>query len=330
MIYTVTFSPAIDYLMYLDTVKVGTIQRSAREAIYFSGKGINVSKVMKTLGVETTVLGFLAGFTGRAIADELLSCGIACDFCFLPEGNTRINVKLRHGEAGSYTTAISGSTLNIDISTKSGTETDINAQGPDVPEASLEELYGKIEMLSADDVLIVSGSAQRSLPRDVYQTVLLKASERGARTVLDADGELFRNGLKARPFLVKPNREELAALLGHSVDTDRKVLAAVREVQEMGARNVLVSLGADGAIFVSESGDAYRMGVAKGTCVNSIGAGDSMLAGFLSKYLTGGSIEDALLTGTAAGAATAFSEGLATREDIEAIRKKIRAPRRIS
>ena len=329
MIYTVTFSPSLDYLVYLDTLKVGSIQRSAREAIYFSGKGINVSKVMKTLGVETTALGFLAGFTGRAVADALEADGIACDFCFLPDGNTRINIKLRHSDAGSYTTDVSSGTLNINISMQNGNETDINAQGPNVPEEALSELLRKIDALGEEDVVIVSGSAHRSLPRDVYARVLARASARGVRTVLDADGDLFQNALSARPFLVKPNREELSALLGRAIETDKEVVRAALVLQTMGARNVLVSLGGDGSIFVSETGEAYRMGIAKGTCVNSSGAGDSMLAGFLSEYLLGKSAEDALLTGTACGAATAFSEGLATAEEIEAIRQTLRAPKRI-
>lgn len=329
MIYTVTFSPAVDYLLYLDTLRVGEIQRSEREAIYFSGKGINVSKVMHTLGVETTALGFLAGFTGRAIEDSLTADGIACDFCFLKEGNTRINVKLRHGESGSYTTDVSGGTLNVNISMKSGTETDINCQGPDVPEESVEELLQKLDALTEEDVVIVAGSARKSLPRDVYARVIARAAARGARTALDADGELLRLGLSARPYLVKPNREELSALLGRAVETDQEVLRAARELQTMGARNVLVSLGSDGAIFLSEEGEGYRMGVAKGTCVNSIGAGDSMLAGFLAEYLAGKGAEEALLTGTACGAATAFSEGLATLEEIESVRRTLRAPRRI-
>ena len=306
MICTLTFNPAIDYLVYLDAVKVGEIQRSTGEAIYFSGKGINVSKVMKTLGVETTALGFLAGFTGRAIADELLSCGIACDFCFLPEGNTRINVKLRHAPMDG------------------ATETDVNAQGPRIPEESLEELYGKIGALTEEDVLIISGSAPKTLPRDVYRTVLLKASERGARTVLDADGDLFRNGLGARPFLVKPNREELSALLSRPLPTDADILSAVSALRTMGARNVLVSLGAHGAVLARGEG-CYLVDAPEVQVSSTVGAGDSSIAGFISAYLDGEDGEGMLKRAVAFGSAACMTFGTTapTKESINELLSKM-------
>ena len=306
MIYTVTMNPAVDYLVYLDALRVGEIQRSAGEAFYFSGKGINVSKLLRTLGLESTALGFLAGFTGRAIADDLAACGIAQDFCFLPSGSTRINVKIRHHA-----------------------ETDLNCKGPEVPSASLLAFFGKLDGVRSGDLLVLSGSTARGLPKTVYADVLRAVAGRGVRTVVDADGELLWNALPESPFLVKPNREELSALLGRPLTTDADVLDGARELQRRGAQNVLVSLGGDGAILLTDAGAVYRMGVARGECVNSIGAGDSMLAGFLAGLLQTGDPGYALCLGTAAGAATAFSEGLATGEQIEEILRTLPPPERI-
>lgn len=303
MVYTVTFNPAVDYLVYLDDLRAGEIRRAKREAVYFSGKGINVSKVLTCLGVENTALGFLAGFTGRAIADALEQEGIRGDFCYLPSGMTRINVKLRHGM-----------------------ETDINCSGPDIPEESLAELYEKLKNLKADDLLILSGSIPPSLSKNVYSDILGTVGARGVRTVVDADGALLLNALPRQPFLIKPNREELSAVLGRELCSERELIRGAQKLQAFGARNVLLSLGGDGAILCTEAGDIYRMGVAEGVCVNSIGAGDSMLAGFVAGYLSsGGDFAYALRLGTAAGAASAFSEGLATKEKIEAIMKNLSA-----
>ena len=297
MVYTVTFNPAVDYLVYLDDVRLGEIQRARKEAVYFSGKGINVSKVLLALGVENTALGFLAGFTGQAIADGLSAEGISTDFCFLPSGMTRINVKLRHGM-----------------------ETDVNCAGPDIPGESLSELYGKLQGLGTGDVLILAGSVPPSVPKTVYAETLRCVAGRGVLAAVDADGALLGNSLEMRPFLVKPNREELSTLLGRALATDETLIEGAKELQMRGARNVLLSLGGDGAIFLGESGEIYRMGVAEGNCVNSIGAGDSMLAGFLAGYLqSGGDFRYALRLGTAAGAASAFSEGLATKQNIDEI-----------
>lgn len=301
MVYTLTMNPAVDYLIYLDELCPGEIQRAKREGIYFGGKGINVSRVLTALGTENVALGFLAGFTGRAIADGLTAEGIRTDFCFLPSGMTRINVKLRHG-----------------------TETDVNCTGADVPAKAMEELYGKLTEIRAGDVLVLSGSIPRSLPKTMYAEILARVSDREVLTVVDADGELLLRALSCAPFLVKPNREELEAVLGRSLKTDPDLIDGARELQTLGARNVLVSLGGDGALLLTEAGEIYRMGAAEGKLVNSVGAGDSMLAGFLAGYLTsGGDAAHALRLGTAAGAASAFSEGLATGEGIAAILKAL-------
>ena len=307
MIYTVTLNPAVDYLLYLPEMRIGEIQRSDREIFDFSGKGINVSKVLTELGVETTALGFLAGFTGRAISEALAEDGVRQDFCFLPSGNTRVNVKLRHGR-----------------------ETDINGQGPDIPEASIGALLWKLRGLTDKDILVLAGSCPKRLRRTIYAEILEKVAPTGVTTVVDADGELLRYALPMRPFLVKPNREELSGILGKPLDSDGAVLEGARKLMEYGARNVLVSLGGDGAILCAESGEGYRIGAVSGTCVNSIGAGDSMIAGFLAGYLSGGGdFEAALRLGSAAGAASAFSEGLGTRLEIEALLRRVPAPVRI-
>lgn len=306
MVYTVTFNPAVDYLVYLSEMKLGAVQRADREVYYFSGKGINASKVLTALGVENTALGFLAGFTGRAIADALTAEGIRHDFSYLPSGNTRINVKIRHGM-----------------------ETDLNCQGPDIPKSAIEAFYEKLKALQAGDLLILAGSVPKSLPKTVYADVMRQVEGRGVTVIVDADGDLLRNALSCRPFLIKPNREELEALLGREMDSEDALTEGARELQRRGARNVLVSLGGDGAILLSESGEVYRMDAAQGDCVNSIGAGDSMLAGFVAGYLgSGGDLSHALRLGTASGAATAFSEGMATRDAIEAILKSLPAPKK--
>ena len=309
MIYTVTLNPAVDYLVYLDRLACGEIQRSTSEAFYFSGKGINVSKVLKTLGMPALALGFLSGFTGRAIADAMREEEIPADFCMLPSscGNTRINVKLRHGE-----------------------ETDVNCTGPVIPDSALSSLKEKLSCAQKGDVVILSGSVPASLPKTVYADLLRLISDKDIVTVVDADGDLFTNALSYRPFLVKPNDEELVRVTGMPCSSDDEVLRAAAVLQKRGARNVLVSLGSRGAILLTEGGEAYRMGVAEGKLYNSIGAGDSMLAGFLAGYLqSGGDFASALRLGTATGGATAFSEGLCTKEAVDALLQDLPQPMKI-
>ena len=309
MIYTVTLNPAVDYLVYLDRLTCGEIQRSTSEAFYFSGKGINVSKVLKTLGMPALALGFLSGFTGRAIADAMREEEIPADFCMLPPscGNTRINVKLRHGA-----------------------ETDVNCTGPVIPETELSALTEKLLSLQKGDVVILSGSVPASLGKTVYADLLLLLSDKDVLTVVDADGDLLMHALPHRPFLVKPNDEELVRVTGMPCDSDDEVLLAAEELQKRGARNVLVSLGSRGALLVTEDKAASRMGVAEGKLYNSIGAGDSMLAGFLAGYLqSGGDFASALRLGTATGGATAFSEGLCTKEMVDALLSALPRPTKI-
>lgn len=290
MIYTVTFNPAIDYVVTVGEIRQGAVNRTEREEIFFGGKGINVSFVLAELGVPSRALGFTAGFTGRAIEDGVREMGVDADFVRLKSGNSRINVKLR-----------------------SGRETEINGQGPDISPDDIAELYRKLDCASSGDTVILAGSIPKSLPVDIYQLILERLSGRGIRTVVDATGQLLLNVLRFRPFLIKPNDQELGELFGKELRTDEEICYCAGQLQEMGARNVLVSMAEKGAILLDENGDIHRCGVCKGTVRNSVGAGDSMLAGFIAGCEKGG-YDHALKLGTACGGATAFSEGLAKKE----------------
>ena len=294
MIYTVTFNPALDYVVFLDGLKLGDINRTTRESIYYGGKGINVSTILNTLGMETTALGFVAGFTGKAIEDGLNAQGMHTDFIHLPEGNSRINVKVKHGD-----------------------ETEINGQGPVITQEAIDALFEKLNALREEDVLVLAGSIPNTLPEDIYERILAALSGKGIRIAVDATKDLLLNVLKYHPFLIKPNNHELGEMFHTVCDTREDIEHYARELQKMGARDVLISMAGDGAILITEDGGSIRMGTPKGKVVNSVGAGDSMVAGFLAGYLKNGNYEEALKTGTAAGSATAFSEGLASREMFE-------------
>ena len=291
MIYTVTFNPALDYIVFLDDMKLGDINRATRESIFYGGKGINVSTFLNTLGLETTALGFVAGFTGKAIEEGLASLGIHTDFIHLPEGNSRINVKVKHGD-----------------------ETEINGQGPVITDEAIEALFAKLDTLTEDDILVLAGSIPNTLPEDIYEKILARLEEKRIRIAVDATKDLLLNVLKYHPFLIKPNNHELGEMFHTVCKTKDDIEHYAKELQKMGARNVLISMAGDGAILITEEGETIQMGTPKGKVINSVGAGDSMVAGFLAGYLKNGSYEEALKTGTAAGSATAFSEGLASLE----------------
>ena len=293
MVYTVTFNPALDYVVSIDGFRTGDINRTRREAIQFGGKGINVSTVLRNLGVENVALGFLAGFTGRALEQGLRGSGIRTDFIWLPEGLTRINVKIKAEE-----------------------ETEINGRGPGIPAGALEELFSKLDRLRRGDVLDLSGSIPASLPDDVYRRILARLDGRGILTAVDATGELLCGTLPYRPFLIKPNSHELGEIFGRVPATGSEIEGLARRLQEMGARNVLVSMAGDGSLLLDESGACRRLGVPRGTVRSSVGAGDSMVAGFLAGWLQTGDYAFAHRMGAAAGSATAFSDGLATRGEI--------------
>ena len=299
MIYTVTFNPALDYVVFLDDLKLGDVNRSTRESIFYGGKGINVSTILNTLGLETTALGFVAGFTGKAIEDGLAAQGIHTDFIHLPEGNSRINVKVKHGD-----------------------ETEINGQGPVITEA-INELFAKLATLTKEDILVLAGSIPNTLPEDIYEKILARLESKGIRVVVDATKDLLLNVLKYHPFLIKPNNHELGEMFGIVCKTDEDIVHYAKNLQEKGAVNVLISMAGDGAILITEDGQNIKMGTPKGKVVNSVGAGDSMVAGFITGYIRGGNYEEALKSGTAAGSATAFSEGLASLEMYEKMLKQI-------
>lgn len=293
MIYTVTFNPAIDYVMKLDALSTGTVNRSRSEEIFFGGKGINVSVILRELGVSSIALGFTAGFTGEAIEKGVDAMGIETDFVRLESGNSRINVKLRHGD-----------------------ETELNGQGPQISEKAVGELFCKLDRLKSGDVLILAGSVPDTLPSDIYEKILERLQDRAVRCVVDATGKLLMNVLGYKPFLIKPNNFELEELFGVKLNTNDEIIEYARKLQDMGAVNVLVSMAENGCVLVDESGQAHIMEAPEGVAVNSVGAGDSMLAGFITGYLERESYEYALKLGTACGSATAFSEGLAVKEDI--------------
>ena len=296
MIYTVTFNPELDYVVFLDELKTGDINRSVRESIFYGGKGINVSTVLNTLGFETTALGFTAGFTGKAIEEWLSEMGIHTDFIHLPEGNSRINVKVKHGE-----------------------ETEINGQGPVITPEAIEALFARLDRLSDKDVLVLAGSIPNTLPSDIYERILARLDGKGIRIAVDATKDLLLNVLKYHPFLIKPNNHELGEMFSTVCETTEEIAHYARELQKMGAGNVLISMAGDGAILITEDGECMQIGTPEGKVVNSVGAGDSMVAGFLAGYEKYGSYREALKSGTAAGSATAFSEGLTTLEFYQAM-----------
>ena len=296
MIYTLTFNPALDYIMRLPVLREGETNRAATTAVQFGGKGVNVSLVLSALGVDSTALGFAAGFTGAALVSHLTESGVKTDFIPLPDGLTRINVKLKTPE-GCHP------------------ETEINAAGPAIPANCMERLYEKLDTLTDGDTLVLAGSIPPSLPRDTYRRIMERLEGRGIRFVVDAEGVLLTETLPYSPFLIKPNRAELEGIVGHPLPTEEDLRNAATDLQGRGAQNVLVSLGGDGALLLDKDGGFHRAAALPVTAVNTVGAGDSAVAGFLAGADNGYAY--ALRLAMACGGATAASEGLATRESIE-------------
>lgn len=292
MIYTVTFNPAIDYIVHTDEMTVGSVNRAKGEEIYFGGKGINVSMVLNELGIKSRALGFVAGFTGSAIEKGVAEKGIETDFVRLDNGFSRINVKI-----------------------KSGDETELNGQGPVIDDKSLNELFSKLDKLTEGDTIVLAGSIPASMPSDVYEKILERLSGKNVKAVVDATKDLLMNVLKYKPFLIKPNNHELGEMFGVTLKTNEEIAEYAKKLKDMGARNVLVSMAGDGALLLDENGKTHICGVCKGKVKNSVGAGDSMVAGFIAGSANG-DYEYALKLGTAAGGATAFSDGLAEKEEI--------------
>lgn len=300
MIYTVTFNPSLDYIVGVDNFRLGMTNRTSYEQMQAGGKGINVSYVLKNLGFESTALGFLAGFVGTELKRRLTADGIRTDFLMLTEGESRINVKLR----------------NID-----GTE--INGQGPDIPAEQVTKLREKLHALKAGDILILAGSIPKSMPDTIYMDIMADLQEKGIDIIVDATKELLMNVLSYRPFLIKPNNHELGEIFGVELTTREAVILYARRLQEKGARNVLVSLAGEGAVLLDENGREYSSAAPKGTVVNAVGAGDSMVAGFVAGYLETKDYEYAFHKGIVAGSASAFSEWLATKEEVEVLLRMI-------
>ncbi|MCD8327863.1 MAG: 1-phosphofructokinase [Ruminococcus sp.] len=300
MIYTVSFNPAWDYVMVVDDFTLGKTNRSSFESVMFGGKGINVSAVLKELDLTSTALGFIAGFTGDALEKEIQQKGIKTDFIKLSEGMTRINVKL-----------------------KTGKETEINGRGPKIDQAAITLLFEKLQALSSGDTLVLAGSIPAGMPDDIYENIMKRLMNKGITVVVDATKDLLLNVLKYKPFLIKPNVHELGEIFDVELKTDEEITQKAKVLQDRGARNVLISMGGDGAILVDENGIVHKIGVAEGKVINSVGAGDSMVAGFVAGYEKYHDYSLALKLGTAAGNATAFSEGLAKRDMIDTILKTL-------
>lgn len=300
MIYTVTLNPSIDYVITLDNLTKGQVNRISKEHIYPGGKGINVSRVLKNLDNDNISLGFVSGFTGDFIVNSLNNLNLKSNFIKVKEGFTRINVKIKSQE-----------------------ETEINGKGPKISQEELNKFYKIIDKLTDGDILILSGSIPSCLDDNLYEKIMERVNSKDIKVVVDATKNLLLNVLKYRPFLIKPNNHELAEMFGVELKSTEDIIFYTKKLKQMGAQNVLISMGKDGALLVSENEDIFISSVAKGEVVNSVGAGDSMVAGFVSGYLKTGSYEEALRLGSASGGATAFSSDLATREFIDKLVKEI-------
>lgn len=301
MVYTVTFNPSLDYIVSLNGFEMGMTNRTREEQMLPGGKGINVSTVLQNLGVENTALGFTAGFTGIEIERMIEDIGFRCDFIRIPNGFSRINVKLKDFDG-----------------------TEINGMGPAIQKKEVEELFRKLDRLQKGDVLVLAGSIPESLPDCLYRDILDRLSGKEILCVVDATRDLLLNVLKYQPFLIKPNSHELGEIFGVELQTREAVIPYARKLQEKGARNVLVSMAGEGAVLVAENGEVYGKPAPQGTLVNAVGAGDSMVAGFLAGWLEQRDYEHAFCMGVAAGSASAFSKYLATREEVQAVYQQLR------
>lgn len=299
MIYTVTLNPAIDYVVGVKDIKTGTVNRTSEEQVFFGGKGINVSRVLSELDIKSVATGFIAGFTGKALKEEMQNLGIETLFTELPDGFSRINIKIKSGE-----------------------ETEINGQGPIVSEEYLEKFLDSLSVLKEGDVLVLAGSVPKSVPDNIYEIIMERFSDKGIKFVVDASGELLKKVLPLKPYLIKPNHIELGEIFGVEINTPETAEIYARKLQSMGALNVIVSMAEKGALLLDENGERHFCDALKGEVINSVGAGDSMLAGFLAGIERGENSDYALKLGTASGGATAFSSDLAKKEMIEKLFEK--------
>lgn len=293
MIYTVTFNPSLDYVIGAQRLVPGEINRTTRESIYPGGKGNNVSVVLSNLGHKSKALGFVSGFTGEALTKMLSDYGCYTDFIWLDQGFTRINVKINAEE-----------------------ETEINGQGPKITEDAIEKLYEKLDTLEEGDILVLAGSIPNTLPSDMYERIMERLENKQIRITVDATGELLMKVLKYHPFLIKPNNHELGEMFGVELKREEEIIEYAGKLQQKGARNVLISMAGDGAVLLTEDGEIYKGKPPKGEVLNSVGAGDSMVAGFLTGYLNTGDYGKAFRLGIVTGSASAFQYWLAAKEDV--------------
>lgn len=300
MIYTVTFNPSLDYIVSVNDFRPGLTNRTSSELILPGGKGINVSTVLGNLGIENTALGFIAGFTGNEIVRRLGLIGVTTDFIRIDSGDSRINLKLRSIEG-----------------------TEINGRGPDISADAVRQLMEKLDATGSGDILVLAGSIPSSIPDDIYKKILDRLSGRDIHTVVDATGDLLVNVLFHHPFLVKPNNHELGEIFGVKLRTRDGIVPYAEKLRKMGARNVLVSMAGEGAVLAAENGNVYTAPAPEGTLVNGVGAGDSMVAGFLAGWMEKQDYLHAFRMGLSAGSASAFSECLASRPEIEAVYRQL-------
>ena len=300
MIYTVTFNPSLDYIVSVNDFQLGLTNRTDSELILPGGKGINVSTILMNLGIDSTAFGFAAGFTGEEIIREVEAMGIRSDFIKIDSGISRINLKLK----------------NID-----GTE--INGSGPEISEEKIEELLRKLDILGEGDILVLAGSIPASMPADMYSTIMERLQHKNVTFIVDATKDLLINVLKYKPFLIKPNNHELGELFDVKLTTREEVIPYGKKLQKQGARNVLISMAGEGAVLVAEDGSVYEAPAPKGTLVNAVGAGDSMVAGFTAGWIEKKDYRHGFYMGVSAGSASAFSEYLATKEEIMDLYEKV-------
>ena len=308
MIYTITFNPALDYTVQVEEFEIGKINRTKSENILAGGKGLNVSIILKRLGIENTALSFIAGFTGKELERKIKQYNIKTDFIEINNGYTRINVK------------ISSLKKNSLIQER---ETALNGNGPEITQEDIDELLEKIKKINSEDIVILSGNVPKCINEDIYEIICKELNEKNVKFVVDASQKLLMNFLKYKPFFIKPNKDELEETFNTKIKTKKEIIIYAKKLQEKGAQNVLISLGGDGAILLTEKNEVYYSNTPKGQVINTVGAGDSMVAGFVAGYLKKKDYKEALKLGIASGSATAFSAGLAMNEEINGLLKQI-------
>ena len=300
MIYTITFNPALDYISQVNNFEIGKINRTETEKILPGGKGLNVSTVLGNLGIESTALGFIAGFTGEELKRDIEQRGIKTDFIKVEKGLTRINVKISSKE-----------------------ETALNGNGPEITEEDIKQLLKKIDNIKSEDTVILAGNIPKCINNNIYEIICKKLEQNKVRFIVDATKELLMNVLRYKPFLIKPNKQELEETFKEKIETKEEIIEHAKKLQKMGARNVLISLGGDGAMLVTTENKEYFLNAPKGKVLNTVGAGDSMVAGFVAGYEKSGDYQYAFKVGLATGSASAFSMNLATSEEVANLLKEI-------